>query len=139
MEDCYICYNGYDANNKNVWEILPCNHKLCKKCFNILTKNKRRYNCPFCRHEIIKDFDKTNKNPQVQLNNIELSIDIEISVEITLDIPFSRLERNRIRKRRRNLTFEEIKERRENIKKRCKKKWNNREARLSKTNWYELY
>ena len=133
MEDCYICYNSFEDKKHN-WEVLPCNHKLCKKCFDIISKNKRNYKCPFCRHEIINE--NTNKNPQVQLNDVR--IDLEITVEITLDIPFSRLERNRTRKRRRNLTFEEIKERRENIRKRCKKKWNNREARLNKTNWYEL-
>ena len=47
--ECNICFT-----QSNKWQLLPCNHKLCKKCFNLLQDTK----CPWCRIKI-----KKNKAP----------------------------------------------------------------------------
>ena len=131
MEDCYICYNSINSEESK-WVQLECKHKMCKNCYLILTKNKEIYSCPFCRqiykNNNYKTINKTN-NPQLQL---------EIEIEIEIPIYNSRQNRNRFRRRRRNLSFEEIKERRDNIKKRCKKKWTCKNNRLNKLKWYEI-
>ena len=54
------------------------------------------------------------------------------------DIRGSRINRNRFRKRRRNLSMKEIKERRRIIKKKCKRKWNKKNSRALKTNWWNI-
>ena len=133
MEDCYICYNSINLENKN-WVNLECNHKMCNKCYLILTKNKEFFSCPFCR-QVYKNNDY---KPFTKTNNPQLQLEIELEIEIEIPIANSRLNRNRFRRRRRNLSFEEIKERRENIKKRCKKKWINKNNRLNKLKWYEI-
>jgi hypothetical protein len=46
--------------------------------------------------------------------------------------------RQRYRKRRKNLTEEEIKEKRKIIRGKCRRKWTIKENRLSKTNWYDI-
>lgn len=46
--------------------------------------------------------------------------------------------RQRYRKRRKNLTEEEIKEKRKIIREKCRRKWTIKENRLSKTNWYDI-
>jgi hypothetical protein len=48
---------------------------------------------------------------------------------------FSRVRRNCHRKRRRDLTFEEVLERRQMIRKRCKDKWMKKDGRLNKFNY----
>ncbi len=47
--ECNICFLQSDK-----WQLLPCKHKLCKKCFNLLQDTK----CPWCRIKI-----KKNKAP----------------------------------------------------------------------------
>jgi len=46
--------------------------------------------------------------------------------------PFSRIKKNITRRRRRDLSFDEVLERRLLIKKRCSRKWEHKEARLNK-------
>ena len=46
--------------------------------------------------------------------------------------PFSRLKKNTFRKRRRNLSVDELLLRRQNIKKRCQRKWSHKNGRLAK-------
>lgn len=128
MEECYICYNNVKLDD-NKWKILQCNHKMCKKCFDYLDNNIKKNTCPFCRQPY-KKTDITN-------NQLQLRINIEVEVEFEFEFN-SRLERNRQRRRRRNLTSEEIKSRRKDIKKRCHKKWRNKDARLRKLKWYNF-
>ena len=43
--ECNICFT-----QSYKWQLLPCKHKLCKKCYNLLQDNK----CPWCRIKIKK-------------------------------------------------------------------------------------
>ena len=135
MEDCYICYSSLSTDAKH-WEKLPCSHKMCKKCFLKLdnfNKEKNIFKCPYCRQDYKKIcINVETYNPQVQL---QINFEIEIP---NLIIPNTRLHINRTRRRRRNLSLEEIKERRENIKKKCKKKWDLKNLRLKKIKWYDI-
>lgn len=154
MEECNICY----SNAINEWQQLKCSHQLCYNCYLRLDKE----NCPFCRHPFnysIVDLTKIKQlginykpySPPAQLNIIP---DIEYynplaqpyrrqrrnaihnfneGVLNTSDIQYSGLfSRQKIRRRRRNLTEEEILERRKIIKERCQQKWLRKNGRLIK-------
>ncbi len=150
MEDCLICFSKPKS-----WKSLPCKHKLCLDCFLRLDK----YNCPFCR----KNFDYTNKEikkridlnidynnwqPPHQLiipngfnnyNSINIINNRRINIENIIENQrFSRLNRNRIRRRRRKLSMKEIMDRRQNIRKKCKRKWNRKNGRLRKIDWWNI-
>ena len=123
MEDCLICFTGTKS-----WKS-PCQHKLCNSCFLRLDHNK----CPFCRKAFDYNKDELKRNKLI-LIIIASSSQLVIPEEFTrrnrptnLPIlqydendythyntqrPFSRLERNRIRRRRRNLSPKEYLERR---------------------------
>lgn len=124
MEECLICYQNKNLDD-NQWKKLPCNHKLCLYCFDKIINNNI-FKCPFCRQ--VFNFGTNNKSKKEELY-------FEINLEITYNI---NLNRNRIRRRRRNLTLREIKERRDNIKIRCKKKWECKDKRLRKLKWYDF-
>ena len=51
--------------------------------------------------------------------------------------PYSRVKRNQHRKRRRDLSFDEVLEKRENIRKRIKRSKEHKERRLCKVKWWE--
>ena len=156
MEDCIICYTTVDTKSSS-WKVLPCKHKLCRSCFLKLDKTQ----CPMCRKTFnynkaeLKERQNMGINysnwqpPQQLIIPVEFTADNNITYDFTtLDIidtqhivhnpPFSRLERNRKRKRRRDLSLDEIKERRNNIRKKCKKKWEMKNKRLNKLKWYEI-
>lgn len=119
--ECNICYDHIKIND---FKTLECNHKLCNDCYNKLLSNK----CPFCRH-IISD----KANPSYIPDNFQLLPNQFITVdEYVPPEPFSRVRRNMRRNRRRNLSFDEVLERRAIIKKRCKKKWMRKNGRLNK-------
>ena len=143
MEECHICLA---LPNDNKWKELICSHKMCFSCFLKL----QNQTCPFCRKEFkytyeeIKMRHALNINyksytPPSQLNNIndifnsfnQLNIDNN-----DYNIQYSRINRNRFRKRRKNLSDEEIKERRRVIKEKCRRKWTHKENRLKK--WYDI-
>ena len=105
---CYICYE----NKKNI-KTLECNHKICYGCYNNLIKCC----CPFCRREFKKELPKKITSPIRILINYE---------------PFSRVRRNMKRRRRKNLTFDEVLMRRKRIKKRCRRKWMKKNRRKNK-------
>ena len=155
MEDCGICYTSFSVSSKK--KTLSCNHELCHSCYLRLQTQK----CPYCRKEfkydkedIIKRQKIHNSIPPTQQSNIfyfndfyqnnEFDIiddrfnQLEITNRPSNNIPFSRLQRKRFRKRRRTLTEEEIKERRDIIRKKCQKKWSHKESRLNKVKWFEL-
>lgn len=139
MEDCNICYQSKDS----FFEASKCGHSLCIDCFRLLNKNE----CPFCRQSythaeiIIKGYNNSqtiyNYNPpqyNINLPNINIRLDIYNTEETeqVIHIPFSRIRRNMIRKKRRNLTFDEVKERRRKIRKKMRMKWNRKNNRLKK-------
>ena len=157
MEDCFIC-----RDKKEEFKKLPCEHKLCYYCFIRLAQTS----CPFCRAEFeysyleLNDRKKTGiyyKNdipsPLITPNYYENNTGSITPLNITnsnrsrvvrrnnvdiLEIPFSRIERKRIRNRRRNLTKEEVLERRRITKKRIKRKWEKKEGRYRKLNWWDV-
>ena len=144
MEECSICCSVF-SNLKELF----CHHKLCNACYLKLDKP----NCPFCRKTIEytdEEVLQRNQNisnyyrwqPPLQLFTIERinnrnTRNNNQNNDNDPNIPFSRLERNRFRNRRRDLTKEEIYERRQNIRKRCRKKWKAKEGRRNKTQWFE--
>lgn len=142
MEDCYICYK---KTHESEFKVLSCQHKLCKSCYLHLSTNF----CPFCRQTFtysrVDIYNRqelnlnyiNNNNTSPQLFDINtLSNDYNFNFEF--NIPNARIRRNKNRKRRKNLTMEEIQEKRRLVRKKCKKKWNTKEGRLSKLKWYEL-
>jgi len=103
---------------------------MCKKCYLILTRDKHIYSCPFCRQKYKNNTYNNNYKTDNKQNNNESHLEIPLIN--------SRLNKNRIRKRRKNLSLEEIKARRDNIRKRCNKKWNCKNNRLNKLKWYDI-
>ena len=138
MEDCNICYQSKET----FLTASVCGHSLCVDCFKLLQKNE----CPFCRQSYtqeelqIKGTNNNNSNqyinipPSYQAQNINLRLDLYEDENYIIEIPFSRVRRNMIRKRRRNLTFEEVKLRRQRIRKQMKLKWRRKNGRLRKHN-----
>lgn len=160
MEECYICFSNLESSD---FKSLPCSHKICQMCYFKLDKAK----CPLCRKEFIYTKDDINKrrelgiqnkynSPSVQQNFIDRTrindfSDINSSNHLS-DRSQRRMNRNqnidvenvgiigrqRYRKRRKNLSEEEIKEKRKIIREKCRRKWMIKENRLSKVNWYDI-
>ena len=152
MEDCNICYSQIKPTEEKV---LSCQHKLCKSCYLRLANEK----CPYCRKQFrytpedIKlrqamNIKYNNYTPPSQLfdesillnsfNQLQIQSRQNNRSEINEQIPYSRVLRNKNRKRRRDLSEEEIKERREVIRKKCKRKWQLKEGRLNKVKWFDI-
>jgi len=151
MESCSICCFPYsevesnDVNCKSKKE-LCCNHCLCQSCYIRLDRPQ----CPFCRSQFKYSNEDIKKRKQLNLeyykwqppsqitNYIPHTIDSIPRVLVSDDEvrvpvePFSRVRKNMHRRRRRDLSFEEVLERRQMIRKRCKRKWQYREERLNK-------
>jgi hypothetical protein len=149
---CTICF--FNKPNKT----LPCEHSLCQDCAIRLNKS----NCPYCRKvfnftidelkERIKlgiadgykweappglefrpqDWIENNRN-----NNTIFIYDSNDAEYYIYNQPFARIARNTQRKRRRNLSFDEVLERRHFIKKRIERHKERQEGRLRKVKWYE--
>ncbi len=69
-----------------------------------------------------------NLNPQfISANDSQMNESLIIAPEA-----FSRVRKNMVRNRRRNLEFDEVLERRRMIKKRCQKKWSRKNLRVEK-------
>ena len=137
MEDCSICYNPGKS-----WKVLPCQHRLCKKCYIQLRQNC----CPYCRNKFNYSYEDEKKrialkiiqdtrNPPTQsrYNNTNIN-----NISYNFNQRFSRIERNRHRRRRKKLTFKEIQEKRRLIKKKCKLKWLKKNRNRYKNNWWNL-
>lgn len=152
MEDCNICYSQIKPNEEKV---LSCQHKLCNSCYLRLATP----NCPYCRKQFkytpddIKkrqamNIKYNNYTPPSQLfdesilldsfNQLQIQSRQNNHSQINENIPYSRVLRNKNRKRRRDLSEEEVKERRELIRKKCKRKWELKEGRLNKLKWYDI-
>jgi hypothetical protein len=152
MEDCNICYSKIKEEEK---KLLSCKHSLCKSCYLRLATQK----CPYCREPFLytQDEIRTRQELNIKYNNntppsqlFDESILLNNFNQLTLNnrqnnnvnyidqVPFSRLTRNKNRKRRRNLSEDEVRERREIIRKKCKRKWKLKEGRLNKIKWYDI-
>ena len=155
MESCSICcfpYSDIESNNSNSKnkKELCCNHCLCESCYLRLDRPQ----CPFCRSQFEYSKEDIKKRKELNLeyykwqppsqitnyipqsNNIIPRIlvsDEEFRVPVE---PFSRVRKNMNRRRRRDLTFEEVLERRQMIRKRCQRKWEHKEQRLYKEGHY---
>ena len=120
--ECHICYDTHQSSD---FKTLECNHKLCLGCYNKLIQNS----CPFCRH-IIKE-KSPNPSYTDYISVPFQNIPNEYS-EYVVPEPFSRVRSNMRRNRRRNLSFDEVLERRKKIRARCKRKWMRKNGRLNK-------
>ena len=123
--ECYIC-----LEDKSCFEVLPCNHSLCSSCYHKLRKSQ----CPFCRESFIKKQKKPKKHnsnlPRFYIPEAIASVSQNILPEAIIDnSPFSRALKNRRRKRRRNLSLEEVLFKRQLIRKRSRMKWNKKNRR----------
>jgi len=143
MEDCNICYD-----KKKDFFVPSCDHKMCLDCYNKLIRN----DCPYCRKKYtyqelqqkqniysLPDFRNNNEHirNESSYNNYNSVESILSRIELLeneniRDIPYASIFRNMKRRRRRNLSFEEIKERRKIIRKRQKRKWIKKTSRMIK-------
>ena len=161
MEECYICFSHLESKD---FKSLPCSHKICLSCYLKLEKTQ----CPLCRKDFKYTLEDKNKrrelgiqnkynSPSVQQNYIERTrindFDYNqfennfypnrtrrrLNRENTIQVEnIGIIGRQRNRKRRKNLSEEEIKEKRKIIRERCKRKWTIKENRLNKINWYDI-
>jgi len=149
MEDCNICYSKISDLSEQ--KTLSCQHSLCNNCYLHLTKSL----CPYCRSSFEYSLDDiikrqelnidTHNVPPLQLSDTTINLledsfnQLDISDNIiNNNIHFSRYNRQKIRRRRKNLTDDEIKEKRRIIRNKCKRKWLLKEGRLNKLKWYEV-
>ena len=149
MEDCNICYSKISEISEQI--TLSCQYSLCKKCYLHLTKSL----CPYCRKEFQYSLEDKLKRQELNINNSPPPQLFDTSIHLLEDsfnqfdissntrinnyyTPFSRRHRQKFRRRRRNLTEDEIKEKRNIIKNKCKRKWLLKEGRLNKLKWYEV-
>ena len=162
MEECYICFSSLESSD---FKSLPCSHKICFSCYlrlektkcplcrkdfkyNLEDKNKRRelgiqnkYNSPSTQQNYIErtrinDFNNVNNNDNnFYSDRTRRRINRENNIHIE-NIGIAG--RQRYRKRRKNLSEEEIKEKRKIIREKCKRKWMIKENRLNKVNWYDI-
>lgn len=154
MECCSICFLEFtekpsiNLNNRcRFQKFLSCGHNLCFSCYLKLQQTK----CPFCRTDFTYSFEdlfiKNKKNNKVHSLNIQgnnqntqiidlwqppTATEYSQNYETSINEPFSRLKKNTFRKRRRNLSVDELLLRRQNIKKRCQRKWSHKNGRLAK-------
>jgi len=139
---CTICYAS-ECDKE-----LECSHSLCYDCYLRLNKS----NCPFCRspfkwtqQDLVEkekkgiQYEPENPFEFVNLNDDDPSEIIIVTLElIAVEYePYSRVKRNQHRKRRRDLSFDEVLERRENIRKRIKRSKEHKEGRMRKVKWWE--
>ena len=158
MESCNICCFPYSDENSEgssrAQKSLSCSHSLCKSCYLRLEKT----HCPFCRSIFNYSTEELNErkllnlsyhnwqppsqisnyippNTQSRIRDRILTININQQNQVQnrqVQEPFSRVRKNMVRKRRKDLEFEEVLERRKIIRQRCKKKWTRKSARLEK-------
>lgn len=88
---------------------------------------------------IPEGFTNVNRN---NVNNIHITYHNTrsniLNYNITNNSAFSRINRNRTRRRRKTLTMKEIQEKRRMIKKKCKKKCERTKKRTTKINWWDI-
>ena len=157
MEECYICFTTIEKPSD--FSVLSCSHKLCKFCYLRLDKPNCplcRQQFTYTKDEIYERkqlgiIDKYNKynSPSAQrsrINDLSLFTDIERinhrpnsnnNQNHDNDINHNQylsgiIARQTNRKRRRNLSEEEIKEKRSIVREICRNKWIRKNGRLAK-------
>lgn len=166
MEECYICFSNYEPSKIKSLPCchtlcFSCYLKLdkqkcplCRKEFDynkddIIKRNKlgiqNKYDSPSIQQNYIdrsRINDLNNFNDINDLNNLNNFNEIIYNQGLriyNIEIEYIGLiERQRHRKRRKNLTEEEIIEKRKIIREKCKRKWMIKENRLSKIKWYDI-
>ena len=155
---CNICCQPFQNDNtenpKRLKKVLSCDHFLCESCYLRLDKTY----CPFCRKvftystlDILKR-KKLNLNynwqhpsqinnyiPPDNYNNIGLpssTLRVNRRNHQFVNEPYSRARKNMNRRRRRNLSFDEVLERRRIIRRRCRSKWMKKNGRMLKETSY---
>lgn len=105
----------------------------------------RQATCPYCRREFnytkeeqIKRYNINSSNRSYPPTQLRSNNTINLEEYNNYNIVNSRINRNRTRRRRRNLTMKEIQERRRIIKKKCKRKWEKKNRRTMKNNWWNI-
>ena len=76
---CCICLDMIDKEHTN-HDFACCKGKMHKTCFQLFSKSKTRYKCPYCRGKLTKN-TKINKTQNIYYTveanngvNMELSI-----------------------------------------------------------------
>ncbi len=157
---CCFPYSDTTSDGTNhVRKELDCNHSMCHSCYLRLEKTQCPF-CRSIFKYSKEELDERNSlnlsyhqwQPPSQIlnyippdnvrtrqrtrNRNNTSLNINMSNvrrnEIIIQEPYSRVRKNMVRNKRRNLDFEEVLERRKIIKKRCKKKWTRKNARAEK-------
>lgn len=125
---------------------------FCRSTFNYTAEevkerrnldiNYKSWQPPSQINDYIPDNFTQNRRVRNRVRHRNITQNLEPAVEIQLiptdeeiinaPEPFSRVRKNMIRNRRRNLDFDEVLERRRIIKKRCHKKWTRKNLRVEK-------
>ena len=157
MESCTICCFKYSDEYKpdinRTKKTLSCHHYLCHSCFIRL----EHAHCPFCRRNFTYSSQELSERKALNLDYYKWQPPSQITnyipgeiirvrninrptllERIIHDEPFSRVRKNMHRRRRKDLTFEEVLERREMIRKRCKRKWKRKEGNANKESHISL-
>jgi hypothetical protein len=121
--------------------MLPCSHSFCSNCCVRLNAPV----CPYCRQVFIFNSEEIKERIKLGIlngykwdasSNIIIEPEIIIENEINNE-SFSRVRRNMYRRRRRTLTFEEVLEKRQQIKTKKARHWERKNNRLVKIDWWE--
>ena len=86
MVECKICMELFPVD---VFQFLPCTHKLCQFCF----KNLKKTECPFCKYSFSDEVPEERED--------ELYEEIELA-----DEPHSRRRKKKNKKKRRSFLFD---------------------------------
>ena len=147
MEDCKICY--ITVSDKK----LPCGHELCSKCVVRLNSAS----CPYCRQQFTFSLEEIKQRIKLNIVNgyqweappglafrpsdwIDSPRQLNSPlVDSPLNEPYSRVKKNMERRRRRFLSFDEVLERRKQIKERKARHWEKKNAQLKNSmDWWEV-
>ena len=159
---CCFAYSEPDSSGNNTKKVLCCSHCLCMSCYLKLDKTfcpfcRLRFHYSkdelILRNSLNLDYNKwqppsqitnyiPNERIRIRTRNTNIvnypnsiiyyNSQIDTPNNIIVNEPFSRVRKNMTRKRRRNLSFDEVLERRKNIRKRCQKKWSHKNNRRAK-------
>ena len=86
MEECKICMENFPPD---VYQFLPCTHKMCKFCFNKIKKHV----CPFCKYSFSDEF--TEEEEEIFFEMLEIN-----------DEPILRKKKKKYVKKKKQLLFE---------------------------------
>lgn len=148
MEDCKICY--ITVSDKK----LPCGHELCSKCVVRLNSAS----CPYCRQQFTFSLEEIKQRIKLNIVNgyqweappglafrpsdwidSPRQLNSPLVDSPLVNEPYSRVKKNMERRRRRFLSFDEVLERRKQIKERKARHWEKKNAQLKNSmDWWEV-